>query len=369
MKRFILFLLFLTLLAPALPVAAATNTSTFHKLTAHGWLPYWVKDTGTDEARDHLSTLSSVSAFAYEVDAKGRLIDRVRLKQSPWPDFISDAQDADTDIYATIAWHNGEQIHDVLSSASKRRKHIANIAKVATSKIDGIDIDYESKLAETNPYFSTFLSELNKALDKKHKELICTIEARTPLEDRVARVTPEILAQQAYANDYRAINESCDVIRIMAYDQGRIDLKLNAAANAAGSYYSPIADPQWVRKVVQLALKDFSPDKVQLGIPTYGRVYKVTGGTYEYMRSLSYDDAIALAKTNNVSFTRNRSGEMSFMYTTSSTGEKGNYVAFFNDAQAIADKVAVAREFKLDGVVFWRIDGQSDPEMWNVFIK
>jgi spore germination protein YaaH len=267
----------------------------------------------------------------------------------------------------------------LLAQRKRRAAHVAEIrALVKKYKFDGIDIDYENKSAETRPYFSAFLTELSTALHKDKKQLICTVEARTPPDSRYATTSKEILAKVEYSNDYKVIGKVCDQVRIMAYDQAGDDRQLVNQNAQAGNMYKPVADIDWVEKIATLALRDIPAKKIVLGIPTYGYKYEViqlpgtSTLTYSRIGSMNFNYADQLAKSLNVTPIRNSAGELSFVYGTS-TDINGNplngfkqYLVWYSDATAIADKVRIAKLYKLGGVVIFKIDGGNDPRVWAV---
>src|SRR5205823_3151517 len=127
----------------------------------------------------------------------------------------------------------------------------------------------------------------------------------------------DITVTHVYANDYVAINKYCDEVRIMAYDQTSIDLKLNAA-KGSGAFYMPVADPDWVSKVLALTVKTISPKKIMLGVPTYGYQYEVGWSdgvaTYKRLRAMDFDEAMDLADAVSATPVRNNAGELSFAF-------------------------------------------------------
>ena len=265
---------------------------------------------------------------------------------------------------------------------------------VEKGKYDGVDIDYESKKSETKDYFSQFLKELKAGLGKK--KLTCTLEARTPPDS----LYKEVPATIAYANDYKEIAKYCDQVELMTYDQQRADLKLNA--EKAGEPYMPLSDADWVEKVIVLALKDIPKEKVVLGIPTYGHHYAVTVAPnwyrdYRKIGALNVPDILDVAKEYKVTPSRNRAGEMSFTYLPKSSTvkfpktlkipkntPKGNLVAaralayanktgnevvfniaWYSDAEAMKQKIDLAKKYDLHGIAFFKIDGEEDQKVWK----
>lgn len=362
-------------------------------LKVSGWIPYWEEEAGINEAKDNLSDLDIIHPFIYEVTSDGSIKARADIKNSDWQSLIKKADRRRIDIIPAISWFNGYEIHNILSDKSKVEEHIENIVDlVEDNDFDGIDIDYEQKLADTIDYYSKFLEDLKDELNDK--KLHCTVEARTP-KDSLYRTLPKTIS---YANDYEEINKHCDVIEIMTYDQQRADWKLNQAA--IGNPYVPVADPAWQEKVIKLALKDIDNDKIMLGIPTYGRIWEltVTSNQYKEYKSLSSItelNALKKAKDLGIEPILSHSGEYYYSYFNESSPYKAlnpilkKYklsahsfalilanitnqtipvnLVWFNQADSQKEKIKIAEKHDLKGVAIFKIDGQSSNDLWDNF--
>lgn len=364
-------------------------------LKVGGWIPYWRDSEGIKDAKKNIKDIDTVYPFAYTVTLAGEVADQAGLDKSEWRRFIRDARKKDVEIIPTVMWSDGTNIHTILSNPFLRERHIDSIVDmVEGGDYDGVDIDYEAKKAETIHFFSQFLKELKDELDDKL--LVCTLEARTPPDSLYTTVPPVI----NYANDYTEINKHCDRVQLMAYDQQRADIKLNA--ERIGEPYMPVSDPDWVEKVIKLALQSFDSDKIVLGIPTYGHHYTVTVAPnwyrdYTRIGALNLPDMLDVAKEYKVKPARNAAGEMSFSYIPKSsdlklsknlkipkgtpdghkvaaqalahankTGETVQFrIGWYSDAEAIKDKIDLAEEYDLYGISLFKIDGEEDRKVWK----
>lgn len=376
--------------APAAALAAPLEVS--------GWLPYWRKATSTADAAAHLDTFKEINPFAYSVKSDGTLADTAGLTDEPWTSLIAAAKEKKVRVIPTIMWSDGAAMHRILSNQKTRIALEDEITALVMARgYDGIDIDFEAKWAETRPYFSTFLKGLYMRMGNKW--VMCDIEPRTPLSSRYDSTPPAGAGD--YANDYKEIAKYCDRVRIMAYDQGAVDVKLNRAAN--GKPYIPVADPAWVEKVVNLVAQDIPKRKLVLGIPTYGYEYQVTplseqGYRYDLLWAFNQKYAYDLLKDYHASVQRNSAGELSFSYipnvfpdgppsedknpalpnstnaaaTISQVGgvallsmQPAFNIVWWSDGSAIADKVRLAKRLGLRGVAIFKIDGGEDPGLWD----
>lgn len=348
------------------------------------WIPYWRKTEGASTTLANLDKVTQISPFAFELQTDGVIKNVLKIEEEPWTTLIKEAKKKKVKIYPTILSYphnsNEKQLQYLLLAQKKKRmaheKDIVNL--VVKNKFDGIDIDYEAKLAETRPYFSAFLIELSTLLHKQNKKLICTVEARTPPESRYATTSQEVFSKVEYSNDYKVIGKVCDQVRIMAYDQSTDDADLVNKNKNTGTTYKPVADIEWIKKVATYALWDIPAKKIILGVPTYGYKYEIMPATatsslsYSRIGSMNFNYADDLAKSLNITPTRNNAGELSFVYATS-TGVNGEYLGgakqylvWYSDATAIADKINIAKLYKLGGVVVFKVDGGNDPKLWEV---
>ncbi len=373
-------------------VSAATT-----KFEVTGWIPYWRAATGTADVMPHLHKLTEVNPFVYTIKSDGTLLDNGKLDEEPWKSFITEAQRQKVRIIPTVLTSNSELLHTILSNQKSRIALEDRITKLVKDKgYDGIDIDFEGKKAEDRIYFSTFLKGLYQRMGNKW--VMCTIEARTPLNSRYYGTTPPADAS-LYANDLKEINTYCDRVRIMAYDQQGIDLKLAAAAASSFQLYAPVADPAWVEKVINLMAKDIKKSKILIGVPTYGYEYDVTayaGKEYVYDLLWSFNPgyAIPLATQYGVTPERNPMGEMHFTYVANATTSPtpvslgpdsaliaalaatvyaDTYNSHLNfrlvnwpDAQSVQSKIDLAKKLGVRGISIFKLDGGQDPNIWRI---
>ncbi|MDB5265861.1 MAG: Chitinase [Parcubacteria group bacterium] len=387
-------------------VAIKPTPSNGGQFEVSGWIPYWAEAKAVADVTPHLSELTEINPFGFSVKTDGTLADTLTIEDPTWQALIVQARAQNVRVVATIMWSDTGSIHNVLSNPTLRATHIQSIVDTVNKyNLDGVDIDYEGKLASDKDNYSAFLRELNAALaaQTKNKWLECTIEARTPPDSLNTSVA---LSDIQYANDYNVINQYCDRVRLMTYDQDSADLKLDAANK--GQLYAPIADPAWIQKVVALTEQTIDKNKIELGIATYGYIYQVMpttdGSDYDYTLLEAFNPGYAtqIEQQYGITPTRMPDGEMSLTYVPKETvsalpsnsllsalAPKGTsngslaaagalalaqtsgkqspvQVLWWSDAQAIQQKVALAKSLGLRGVSIFKFDGGEDPAMWSV---
>ena len=380
------------LIAGAVPFLAFAATATTAKtpFSYGAWVPYWTSTAGEQQIAVNLDSLNEVSPFSYELVGAGTIKDDLGINQGLWTGWMSAVQSAGVKVIPTIAWFDTGSIYKLLSVAKARQAEETSIAQLAkANNFNGIDIDFEAMSPATRPYYSLFIEGLSQRLHAENKMLTCTVVPREPASD-VYVVVPKNIT---YPESYPVLNQYCDEVRLMAYDQGTTDLKLDASKGGDGTLYAPTADPDWVTKIVQYAIQYINPKKIMLGIPTYGYEYEVSWAnnvtTYQEVRAWDYFGAMDRADSLGIAPVRDNAGELSFTFTSSTyiqeplvltsyvsstepavltthdPNASTTFFVSFPDATSELQKVALAKKYGLRGVMFFKADGDIDPSIWN----
>ncbi|MFZ2187948.1 MAG: glycosyl hydrolase family 18 protein [Candidatus Moraniibacteriota bacterium] len=329
-----------------------------------GWLPYWSKKAGADSLSQNLTLFSEINPFAYGVNPDGTLQDTAHINAEPWPSLRTAAQKENIAIIPTIIWADAKAMHETFSDQQKLKKHTENIATMLTqNNFPGVDIDYEGKDVADRELFTDFLEALHQKLAPLGKAVSCTIEAR--IQDNPPSDWAGTRAM-SFANDYSTLNQFCDSVRIMTYDQvfqmggGK---KIFDDPNETPT--APNADIYWVEKVLRYTLQYIPPKKLVMGVPTYGWEFSITktnsGYHYERVRSVTYPQAMEEKTRNNALLERTAGGEPFFVYTA----PDGKHLVTFSDAKSIKQKIELAKNLSLKGVSLFKLDGQTDPALFS----
>lgn len=333
-------------------------------LFVSGWLPYWAKEAGAASLRGRYGLFSEINPFAYGVDKGGALVDKPHIGAAPWQALFDEAEGSGTVIVPTILWADAEAMHRIFSDPILQGRHIdAIVSMLDANNFFGVDIDYEGKDIADRDAFSSFLKSLHERLvADRGKTLNCTVEARTQ-DDPPAGFSGT--RAMSFANDFSALNEYCDRVRIMAYDQVFQIHRAKVFEDSAKVPAVPNADNAWVEASARYALRFISPDKLVLGVSTYGWEFGLEktpdGYRYTRLKSISYPDALEEARSAGVTPTRTQGGELSFRFRS----HGGERIVTFDDSESVREKIDIARKLGIRGVSLFKIDGRTDPDVFD----
>jgi len=201
----------------------------------------------------------------------------------------------------------------------------------------GIDIDYEELQASDRNAVTRFVTELARALHAHGKILSVAVFPQT-----AAPASGDSTAAQ----DYAALGQAADQIRIMGYNDHWADSAPGATA--------PIS---WVRSVLQFATSQIPPGKVVLGIPLFG--YDWPAG-HAPAAPVSWLQALQLSRQYHVPASYATASQAPY-FSYSDAGS--THIVWFENAASSKAKFAVAEVDGVAGVFLWMY-GPEDPGTW-----
>jgi spore germination protein len=316
--------------------------------SASAWLPYWDVRRAYRRVVSNADLFGTASPFWYDAGCTGVSghpgagsraviggLHRHRIKVVPT---------------VTAAGLTPARAIRCLGNPGTRRRHVAALVGLSRSRAyDGIDIDYEHLALTSSPAralrvrraFTAFVEQLCPALRRAGKTCIVTVMPRT--SDRPA-VWRSKLIPAVY--DYARIAAAADRMRVMGYDQ-----------HASGTRPGPIAGYPWVCAVARYATSAAPADKVELGIPLYGRDWVGRRAT-----SVTAAEALARARQRGVR-PRFHARQREATYRYRSGGRR--HTVWASSSRAVGARVGLAHRHGLAGVAFWA-PGMESPRTWPV---
>lgn len=299
----------------------------------------WDEDRGLRSLREHGAALTEISPVWYTPTDDG---DVVRNVESDTSQVAAVARSNGLRIIPAISnfrddrWDAG-LIHRIVSDPERATAHIDSIVELIDNRgWDGIDLDYESLRPEDRDDYSSFIRDLGARLDDIGKHLTVTVAAKT---------SDDGTAGFHQAQDYQAIGEAADEVRVMAYDR-----------HWSGSEPGPIAPVDWVEDVVEYTLSRVPAEKVALGVATYGYDWTAEGG-----QDLMWSDAMALAERHGAEVQWDAESQAPW-FTYTADGE--DHTVWFEDARSADAKIALAERSGLRGIFVWKLGGEQ-PDVWS----
>lgn len=328
------------------------------------WLPFWDWDRTLASFRKNKDLIDEAIPYWYDITTSGTLVPAQGIPEMiaagklnlDYAAFVKEAHRYQIEVIPLISNEfNGKLVHQILPDALARAQLIKNIVTLVNENhYDGVDLDFEGMLAADRELYPKFLKELGAELHRYHKKLSVCVHAKT----KEPGGWDAVIAQ-----DYQAIGEYADTVRIMGYDY-----------HYAGGEPGAIAPLDWVEKVMQFAVTKIPPDKISLGIPIYGINWYNRNTSAWGTSSISplpvikdeegmFLDAVSLARQYHQQIRFDEPGQSHwFTYTDISTGI--NRTVWFESHLGFRSRWEMAKHYRVQSISLWRIGGE-DPKLWQ----
>lgn len=217
------------------------------------------------------------------------------------------------------------------------------LAKMKEKGYTGLNIDFEYVYPEDRENYNNFL---RKSVARMHPEGYTVSTALAPKQ----RADQEGLLYEAH--DYQAHGEIADFVVIMTYEWGW-----------SGGRPWAIALLSEVRKVLDYAVTAIPREKILMGVPLYGRDWRIPWVQGTYARTVSPKGAVELAAQQGVNIQYDDTYQSPFFRYTDTDGQQ--HEVWFEDARSVQAKYDTVKKYGLRGVSFWTL-GPPFPQNWPV---
>ena len=302
-----------------------------------GWIPNWGFDLGMESLENNRGIIDTVNPVLYSVDSRGNVVSR-GVSNANIERLLDYCRNNSIRVIPTIGSFDYDAMRTAFSSNESYKGHINTIvSEIDRYGFDGIDLDYEMINIDQKEFFLNFLRDLKNELDSRNKVLSVTVFPQW--ENGIYTDHQDTRAVQ----DYSVIGDIADEVRIMTYDY-----TLQTSKEPG-----PIAPINWMRDVLDYAIKYIPKEKIWLGIHLYG--YQWSRDRTVAFTYTTTESAIINSGINNIF--REDIGEGYAEFTCD-----GDFLckAYFQTPRGVQIRRDIAREYGIAGVSYWRLGGEVD---------
>lgn len=277
--------------------------------------------------------------------------------------YVNYAHQSNIEVWGLVRDFDGgidsyEETYELLSRTSSRTNLINQlIAEALQTGLDGINVDFEKVSQECGEHYIQFIRELS--VKCRQNSLILSVDNPVP---------------QPYNAHYNLEEQGkvADYVIIMGYDE-----------HHSGSYESgPVASLAFVQGGIETALEVVPSEKLINAVPFYTRLWKEVPKSEEQLAEEAGTEAGEYAmKVTSQAYGMDEiemvvASEDTEIVKDTATGHNyaeweedgATYRVWFEDEEALEEKLKLIKEYNLAGVAAWRLGFESD-ETWDLILK
>ena len=322
---------------------------------------YIYNDTGSQHTEKHIETvrrtgdtIHAVSPAYFNLSTEGMIENPAIID----PLFIEAMHEDSVKVipYLSDQW-DGTKARAAFLNKDRLITQIIDL--IDQYNLDGVQMDIEHVTDKDREDYVNFVKELRDKLPNQ-KELSVAVAAN-----------PNGWEQGWHgAYEYAKLAKYSDYLMLMAYDQHSM----------SNPNPGPVAGLPFVEQSIQYALSEGVPsEKILLGIPFYGRIWKEDGSILGLDVSLEIAEDLIKKYNGKISYhheyqtpvasiTISPEDELTVLEKWQVQLTPGNYILWYENMDSLKAKLQLVQKYNLKGTGNWSL-GQETEQVWSYYKK
>jgi len=310
-----------------------TKIQEVHETELSGWIAYWKETSGLEVVKNHGGSFNSVSPFWFSLDKDYNLKINGQVNKN---EILNELKSQGISVYITLSSEiKNDEMGDFLNNTAAVNEFNDKVVdELKKYDVDGLDLDFEEIFKDYKESFSSYILNLSGRLKEEKFKMSVTLHSKTGKNDY----------KGSEGQDTKYIANIADEIRIMAYDKH-------------GTFSEPgaITPKDWLKEVVEYSKELVPAEKLVIGIPTYGYIWKTENGKVLSADGYQYDDfSEYLTQKAPADYQVKRdlaSGEMVY--------KGSDFEGWLSDYVSVKQKIDIVKDLGVNKFILWQIGGMD----------